>query len=189
MTHQPNQHGAHAVGDTAERRAAQTHRKTVYLTDHGRDRIQAWADAHGVNFSAACETLALLGCDDERADHIIPALRAVTRQTLAATHDRQTRLLIDLAVDAAAARKMAESVMLQQIRRQALETPNDFEALMHVSRDSRRVLDGRIRTLHAALKAAIAAEAGQQVKARLLRPSADAAELGPYISHAEEDDA
>ena len=62
------------------RRPETTHSKHIRLTEFGREKIETWAEANGINFSAAIETLALMGLDDSRADYAIPALRATTLQ-------------------------------------------------------------------------------------------------------------
>lgn len=58
------------------------------MTEFGREKIEAWAQANGLNFSAASETLALLGLDDERSSYAIPALRATTLQGIRLSFNR-----------------------------------------------------------------------------------------------------
>jgi hypothetical protein len=155
------------------KRLETTQPKTVWLTGPGQARIQAWADANDLNFSAAIETLALLGLDDERNDHIIPALRATTLQGIRLAFNRLARLLSDIATEAALARTMSEGVMLQLIREVAADHPDDFEAVMSVRRDSRRAADVRIRRFHEEIKASMKEEALQ----RLRNPVARAQEV------------
>lgn len=131
---------------THARRSDKTYSKHIMLTEFGREKIEAWAEANGINFSAAIETLALLGLDDERSSYAIPALRATTLQGIRLSFNRIARLLSDIAVESAVARTMSEGIMLQLVRQQAAAFPDDFENRMRVSRDGRFPLDTRIRT-------------------------------------------
>jgi hypothetical protein len=151
------------------KRLETTQPKTVCLTGPGQAKIQAWADANDLNFSAAIETLALLGLDDERSDHIIPALRATTLQGIRLAFNRLARLLSDMAMEAAMARAMSEGVMLQLIREVAADHPDDFEAVMSVRRDSKRTADVRIRRFHEVIKASMKEEAIQRLRNPVVR--------------------
>ncbi|MBK8900277.1 MAG: hypothetical protein IPM53_03770 [Anaerolineaceae bacterium] len=130
---------------TQARRPDKTYSKHIMLTEFGREKIEAWAKANRINFSAAIETLALLGLDDERSSYAIPALRATTLQGIRLSFNRIARLLSDIAVESAVARTMAEGIMLQLVREQAAASPDDFENRMRVSRGGRSPLDARIR--------------------------------------------
>lgn len=135
-----------------ERRYQPTRQKSVYLTEFGRNKIEAWAQAEGVNFSAAIETLALMGLEDSRAEYAIPALRATALQGLRLVFNRMAGLLSDIAIEAAATRTMSEGIMLQLIREMANTHPDEFEQMMRVQRDSRLQVDKRIRAFHDAIK-------------------------------------
>jgi hypothetical protein len=115
------------------------------LTEFGWEKIEAWTQANNLNFSAAIETLALMGLDDERSFYAIPALRATTLQGIRLSFNRIARLLSDIAIEAAASHAISEGVMLQLIRALAVKHPDDFTAVMRVSRDGRDQLHGRAR--------------------------------------------
>jgi hypothetical protein len=149
------------------RRPEKTYSKHVMLTEYGRARIEGWARENQLNFSAAIETLALLGLDDERSTFIIPALRATTLQGIRLTFNRQARLLSDIALEAAVARTMSEGIMLQLVRQAAAEHPEDFEEELLVRRDSRAVTDTRIRRFHDGLKARVEETAVQRLRRTL----------------------
>jgi len=155
------------------RRADKTYSKHIMLTEFGRQKIEAWAQENEINFSAAIETLALLGLDDERNSYIIPAVRATTLQGIRLSFNRIARLLSRIALESAVARTMAEGVMLQLVRTQAAAFPDDFEERMRVSRDGRFPLDARIR----AHLADIADSVEQTALARIKKPVAHVNEL------------
>lgn len=159
--------------DKRRRRHEETHPKRIYLTPFGLDKVKQWAQDNHLNFSAAIETLALLGLADERADYIIPAVRATTLQGIRLTFNRIARLLSDIAIESAASRTLTEGVMLQLIREVAQARPDDFERIMRVQRDSRLEQDQRIRTFHDAIKHNVEQEAIR----RLRQPIARVAEL------------
>ena len=108
------------------RRPETTYSKHVRLTEFGRAKIEAWAQANEINFSAAIETLALMGLDDERSLYVIPALRATTLQGIRLSFNRLARLLSDIAIEAAVTRTMSEGIMLQMVRELAGASPDDF---------------------------------------------------------------
>ena len=147
-----------------ERRRGTTFSKHIKLTAFGRKQIEAWAKANNLNFSAAIETLALLGMNDERADYIIPALRATTLHGLQLTFNRLARLLSDIALDSAVSRIMSEGILLQLIRELAESRPDDFEAMMRVPRDSRRQQDVRVRQFHDSVKQQMAKQAALRLR-------------------------
>lgn len=146
------------------RRSGKSFPKHVKLTEFGRNRIEAWAQTNNVNFSAAIETLALMGLEDQRADYAIPALRATTLQGLQLAFNRLARLLSIIATDAATSRMMSEAILLQIIRELADENLDDFEAMMRVPRNSRQQRDVRIRQFHDLIKQQLTAEANTHLK-------------------------
>ncbi|MGH2535823.1 MAG: hypothetical protein ACRDHL_00340, partial [Candidatus Promineifilaceae bacterium] len=151
------------------RRPETTYSKHVRLTEFGREKIEAWAQANGLNFSAAIETLALMGLEDERSLYAIPALRAITLQGIRLSFNRLARLLSDIAIEAAVSRTMSEGIMLQLVRELAAESPDDFETLLRVRRDGRSPTDARIRHFHDDLKARVEQEAIRRLKRSLSR--------------------
>ena len=155
--------------DAPARRPDKTYSKHIKLTEFGREKIDAWAQANGINFSAAIETLALMGLEDERSSYAIPALRATTLQGIRLAFNRIARLLSAIAIEAAASRTMSEGVMLQLIRELATDYPDDFAAMMRVSRDSRDLLHGRIRAFHEDIKASVEQDAIRRLKKPVTR--------------------
>lgn len=134
------------------RRPDKTYSKHIMLTPFGWEKIEAWGKANGLNFSAAIETLALMGLDDERSSYAIPALRATTLQGIRLSFNRIARLLSDIAIETAVSRTVSEGIMLQLIRELASEHPDDFVAMVRIPRDGRNQLHQRIRSLHDDIK-------------------------------------
>jgi hypothetical protein len=160
----------HAPPDDARaRRPDKTYSKHIMLTEFGREKIETWAQANGLNFSAAIETLALMGLDDERSSYAIPALRATTLQGIRLSFNRIARLLSDIAIEAAASRTMSEAIMLQLIRELAVEHPDDFTAMMRISRDGRDQAHNRIRAFHEDIKSNVEQEAIRRLKKSVSR--------------------
>lgn len=146
------------------RRLDKTYSKHIMLTPFGWEKIEAWAKGNGLNFSAAIETLALMGLDDERSSYAIPALRATTLQGIRLSFNRIARLLSDIAIESATARTMSEGVMLQLIRELAGKHPDDFVSRVNISRDGRNQLHQRIRSLHDDIKNNAEQEAIRRIK-------------------------
>ena len=157
------------TNDQQKRRSVMTYSKHVMLTRIGREKIETWARANELNFSAAIETLALLGLDDEQSGYIIPALRATTLQGIRLAFNRLARLLSDIVIEAAASRTMSEGIMLQIIREQAVAHPENFEQVLPVSRDGNSQPDARIRRFHEAVKQTVEQEAISRLKRTMSR--------------------
>jgi hypothetical protein len=149
---------------TSAKRLQSTKRKSVRLTPQGLTRIDTWTKANELNFSAAIETLALIGLEKESVDYIIPALRTTTLQALQLSFNRLARLLSDIAVESAVARTTSEGILLQLLREVAAAHPDDFEEVVNVRRDGSRDIDARIRRLHKDIKAGM--EAASVVRLR-----------------------
>lgn len=153
------------TGNGKNRRLSATRPKSITLTDPGREKIQAFADEQGLNFSAAIETLALRGLDDGEMHYLVPALRAVTLQGVRLAFNRMASLLSDIAVEAAAARTMSDAVMLQLIRETAVAYPDDFKDRMVVLPGAgRNRMNGRIRAFHDDVKADVEEEAVRRLQ-------------------------
>jgi hypothetical protein len=76
-----------------------TRAKHVCLTDDARAAVQAWADREAVSFSAAIETLARLGLQQDPRDAWGPALAAKVVGAVRADLGRYRALLAATALD------------------------------------------------------------------------------------------
>src|SRR5918998_5979248 len=86
-----------------------TERKQVCLTPEGRDLILRWAQQEGLSFSAAIETLARLGLQQDPRDAWGPALAAKVVGAVRADLGRYRALLAATALDAGITLRMASA--------------------------------------------------------------------------------
>ena len=86
-----------------------TRAKHVCLTDDARAAVQAWADREGVSVSAAIETLARLGLQQDPRDAWGPALAAKVVGAVRADLGRYRALLAATALDAGITLRVASA--------------------------------------------------------------------------------
>jgi hypothetical protein len=86
-----------------------TRAKHVYLTEDARAAVQGWADREGVTFSAAIETLARLGLQQDPREAWGPALAAKVVGAVRADLGRYRALLAAAALDAGITLRMASA--------------------------------------------------------------------------------
>ena len=98
----------------------QTGRKQIWLTEDGRQAIQAWATVQHISFSAAIETLAQLGLHEAPEDAVAPALISVVRREIAQQLHRLASLTAATALDAGIAARLAGAAV-KRLR------PNDYD--------------------------------------------------------------
>jgi len=84
-----------------------TERKQVCLTPEGRDLILRWAQQEGISFSAAIETLARVGLQQDPRDAWGPALAAKVIGAVRADLARYRALLAATALDAGTTLRVA----------------------------------------------------------------------------------
>ena len=86
-----------------------TERKQVCLTPEGRDLILRWAQQEGISFSAAIETLARVGLQQDPRDAWGPALAAKVVGAVRADLSRYRALLAATALDAGITLRVASA--------------------------------------------------------------------------------
>ena len=86
-----------------------TERKQVCLTPEGRDLILRWAQQEGISFSAAIETLARVGLQQDPRDAWGPALAAKVIGAVRADLARYRALLAATALDAGTTLRVASA--------------------------------------------------------------------------------
>jgi hypothetical protein len=124
-----------------------TVRKQIRMTTHGLEQVQAWADANNSSYSAAIESLALIGLEDDIAHVLVPLILSVVSRTVERALDRYAKLTAFAAIQAGTAGRLTNALLLQAIRQQAQAAPEHFEAAMQVRRGD-GPLAGRILALH-----------------------------------------
>jgi hypothetical protein len=93
------------------RRRTNTTRKSIRLTDDGRAKIQAWADEQGVSFSAAIESLALLGLGEDAAVAFAPLMVSAVRFEVRRQMNRLATIAARGAIESGAAAILANEAL------------------------------------------------------------------------------
>jgi hypothetical protein len=133
--------------ETAVPRRAGTVRKQIRMTPHGLEEVQRWAGANNSSFSAAIESLALIGLEDDIARVLVPLVLSVVSRTVERALGRYAKLTAFAAIEAGTASRLTGALLLQEIRQQAQGAPDTFEVEMQVRRDD-GALAGRVMALH-----------------------------------------
>lgn len=136
-----------------QERSGATRKKTITLTDAGRDQIQAFAHQHQITFSAAIEALALIGMEADLSTLLIPLLQSSVDRGMQRQFNRIAKLGLLAAAEAAMAHELTTMLVLQQIRQEAVAHPQNFEAKMAVGYGDTTTLDGRIRAIYQEMRA------------------------------------
>jgi hypothetical protein len=129
-------------------RYGKTQRKTVTLTKKGHGQIHAFAQSHQMTFSAAIETLALIGMKADLTTLLVPLLQDVVDKTLQRNFNRLAKLSLLAAAEAAMAHDLSTMLLLQVVRLEAVQHPQDFENRLGVSYAPDDMLDARIRAIY-----------------------------------------
>ncbi len=146
--------------------------KYIWLTDGGRQAIQAWADRQGVSFSAAIETLARLGLAQAPEEAVAPALISVVRREIAGQLHRLASLTAAAALEAGIAARMASAAIKRQ-------RPSEYEAIKQAVRlDAARALRRRrvLEALGVEAEADERTDAEEGTKAAAAAPSGESAQ-------------
>jgi hypothetical protein len=130
------------------KRYGNTSKKMISITQEGREAIQTFADAQGMSFSAAIETMALVGMKADLTLLLIPLLREVVQAGLKHNFNRLVKLCLLGAAESAMAHDLVTMLLLQTVRQEAVRHPQDFESRMPVSDDPADLLDFRIREMY-----------------------------------------
>jgi hypothetical protein len=135
-----------------QNRYGNTGKKMITLTHEGREQIQQFADAHGMNFSATIETLALIGMQADLTALLIPLLREVVDKAIQRNFNRIAKLSLIGAAEASMAHDLVTMMLMQLIRLEAYNNPENFEDRLMVSFEPEDLLDGRIRKAYADMR-------------------------------------
>ena len=130
-----------------QERSGSTRKKTITLTDAGREQIQAFAKKHQMTFSAAIETLALIGMEADLTTLLIPLIHSSVEKGMQRQFNRIAKLGLLAAAEAAMAHDLATMLLLQLIRQEAVANPTDFEKVLEVYQGDNSLRDGRIRAI------------------------------------------
>jgi len=125
-----------------------TRKKTISLTNEGHDQLKQYADVHGLSFSAAIETLSLVGMKADLTQLLVPLLNDIVAAGLARNFNRLAKLSIQAAAESAMTHDLTAMLLLQLIRQEAERHPADFEDRFAVSHDPTLQPDFRIREVY-----------------------------------------
>ena len=129
-------------------RYGNTRKKNLSLTEAGHDQIDTYAQAHGLTFSAAIETLALIGMEADLSALLIPLINTSVEKGMQRNFNRIAKLTMMAAAESAMAHDLTTMLLLQTVRQEAVQHPEDFEDRMPVSLDKKETQDARIRAIY-----------------------------------------
>ena len=154
------------IYESREDRYGKTQRKHVTLTVPAIETIQAYADRHKLSFSAAMETLALIGLGNSTADAFPRLVATVLERLFNKQFNRFAKLVSYAAIAAEEANYKSDILLLQTIWREARLDPDNFIANMQVSDDPHLLPDASARHI----RDEISVDARDHAVARLRRP-------------------
>lgn len=129
-------------------RTSEKRKKTITLTNSGREQIQAFADTNHMTFSAAIETLALISMEADLTVLLVPLLQETVAKALQRNFNRFAKLTLLAAAEASMTHNLSRMLLLQMVRQEAVHYPEDFETRLGVSYDPADQPDARIRELY-----------------------------------------
>ncbi|HRQ42673.1 MAG TPA: hypothetical protein PLD25_32570 [Chloroflexota bacterium] len=135
------------IHESRQDRYGKTEKKTLTLTNEAIDTVQAYADRHGLYFSVAIESLALMGCGQATAETLPRLVANLLERTLNWQFNRFARLLCQAVIAAEEVNYKADILLLQTIWREARLDPHNFMENMQVSADPRARLDAQARQI------------------------------------------
>lgn len=119
--------------ESRQDRYGKTEKKTLTLTHEAIDTVQAYADRHGLYFSVAIESLALMGLGQTTAETLPRLITNLLERVLNRQFNRFAKLLSRAAIAAEETNYKADVLLLQTIWREARLDPDHFIENMQVS--------------------------------------------------------
>lgn len=157
----------HSAAASRKARYGHTRRTHVSITYMAYDQIQDWADAQGISFSAAIESLALMGLGQETADLLPLLISGLLERLLARQFNRFAKLLSLAALSAEEASVKVDTLLLNLIRQEAAADPARFVSNMIVSSDPQDRTAVQIRKLRDDMKRNAQAASLKRLKRKL----------------------
>lgn len=161
------------IHESRQDRYGKTEKKTLTLTNEAMDTIQAYADRHGLYFSVAIESLALMGLGQTTAETLPRLVANLLERSLNWQFNRFAKLLSYAAVAAEEVNYKTDILLLQTIWREARLDPHNFIENMQVSADPNDRPDGLTRQI----RDEICADAQAAAVARLQKPLSELVSL------------
>ena len=155
------------IEQTRKERYGVTRKKHISITVDGHERIDTWARSQGISFSAAIETLALMGLSSDGATTFPVLTRDLLERIVGRQFNRFAKLLSLAAISAEAASLKTDVLLLQVVRQEAEAAPERFRETMTVSTDTEDTLAAQIRELRDQIRATAHQKAVQNLKTPL----------------------
>ena len=155
-----------SIHESREDRYGKTERKHVTLTAEAVESVQAYADRHGLYFSVAVETLALMGLGNSTAETLPRLVANLLERAINWQFNRFAKLLSLAVISAEEANYKADVLLLQTIWREARLDPDNFLENMQVSADP----NDRPDVLARQVRDELSADVHEAAVARLKKP-------------------
>jgi hypothetical protein len=163
----------HDLLETREERYGKTVRKHISLTPESVTAIEIYASQYDISFSAALESLALLGLGNRSAETLPRLLTGLLDSILNRYLGRYARLSSQAVMAAEEANTKADFLVLQTLWREARQDPDGFEEKLGVSLNPDVQPDRRVRELQQQVK-----DLAQTAAIERLRQNAESAAGG-----------
>lgn len=137
MIEQTIRENGSVASESRQARYGRTEKKTITLTSEGIAQIEAWAERHGLYFSVAIESLAMMGLQQETAEALPRMVSNLLERIVNRQFNRFAKLLSLAAITAEEANWKTDVLLLQHIWREARLDPERFVENMAVSADAR----------------------------------------------------
>lgn len=161
------------IQENREDRYGKTERKNLTLTSEAVEAVQAYADRHGLYFSVAIESLALMGLGHASAESLPRLVGNLLERLFNRQFNRFAKLISYAAISAEEANEKANFLILQLFRREARRDPDNFLSTMYLSTDPNSQPDVQVRQATKGLSDGIHEDA----VAHLRKPLRDIIEL------------
>jgi hypothetical protein len=121
------------IHESRQDRYGKTEKKTITLTTEAIDAIQAYADQHGLYFSVAIESLALMGLGNTTIETLPRMVSNLLERAFNRQFNRFAKLISLAFLAAEEANYKVDILLLQTIWREARLDPDNFLDKMQVS--------------------------------------------------------
>lgn len=102
-------------------------KKHVSLTPETVEKIGRFADEQGVSFSAAIESLSLIGLGDDVATAVLPVITSSLYRAVNSSFNRIAKLAAMGAIEAGQTRELTDAMLLQLLANQHARYGDEFE--------------------------------------------------------------
>ena len=174
------------LDNTRKARYGITRRTHISITHPAYEQVHEWAKKHGISFSAAMESLALIGLEQELATQLPLLINSLLERVLMQQFNRFAKLLSLAVLSSEEANVKVDTILLNLIRQEAQVNPSQFIQAMSVSTDPNNGTAMQIRNLREGMQRHAQDEALKRLK-RPLSPQ-ERVISQPAVDEMENDD-